>query len=334
MKKLYPIILAGGKGTRFWPLSSLKSPKYTLRIFGKKSLFEECFSRAKLLAREKCIHISTNKDQVKIINKKNLVIEPVGRNTAPAIGLAAVTLLKKDPEAVLVIMPADHLIKNKKSFAADVNKAYKFVLKNPDAFVTFGIKPNQASNEYGYIKLKTPACRQAWQTSNLKPVRVSQFIEKPNIKRAAKFIKSKNYFWNSGIFVFKAKTYLENLKKYNRKLYNGLTKGNVKNNFSKLPNISIDNAILEKAKSLFVIPAKFDWDDVGSWLALERHMKKDKSGNVVKGKHTGIKTKNTTIYNTEKRTVTTVGVEDLVIVQTKKAILVAKKDKLSLLKQI
>ncbi len=338
MNNVYVVILAGGKGERLWPLSTGSMPKYGLRTFGKTTLLQQAYKRARIALPKARILVVTQKAQVPFIKRqllflknKDILAEPVGRNTAAAIGLAAIKIAKEDPQGVMVVLPADHFMINAKGFSKAVHKAISEADK--DLLVTSGIKPTFASTGYGYIKIKAKGKRQ------LSPqiYNVERFIEKPNLNKAKKFLKGDNYLWNSGIFVWKAEVILKAIKKHMSKLGKALLeidkslggpryKEKLFNVYKDLKNTSIDYGVLEKSKNVKVIKTNILWDDLGTWEALTRICKKDKNGNVIKAHCKILDTTDSVIVGDSKHLIATLGVNNIVVVHTPGATLVCSRD--------
>jgi len=331
----YAIILAGGTGSRFWPLSRNTEPKQFLSVCSKKPMIEETIRRISPLIRKENIYIATNKKHKKQISKclkglkipqNNFLFEPSGRNTFPPIAVITKKLFANDPQAVISVLPCDHVIKKDKLFLKFLNQAIKAAQTNN--IITFGITPKRPETGYGYIKTYTSASR----VKGL--YKVEKFVEKPDFKTAQKYVKDERFFWNSGIFIFKAKTFLEEI----RRLYPGLYKKLIlEKNFSKLwlslPSTSIDYAVMEKTKNIAVLPADYGWLDLGSWKAIEEVHAKDKSGNIFKGENIDLGSQNSLIWGS-KRLIATIGLKDIIIVDTQDALLVCHKDKTQDVKKI
>lgn len=332
----HTVIMAGGVGERFWPKSSAKTPKQLLPISGKKTMIQETVNR--LGSAKKNTIIITNAIQRKEIVKQlpvlkpsNVVAEPCGRNTAPCIGYAALLVAKKDPEGVMVVLPADHVIADKKDFLNVLKNSVK-VASATDALITIGIKPDFPATGYGYIQVgKTLA-----ESDGISFSKVSRFKEKPNLKNACKYVESGKYLWNSGMFVWKAKVILDEIKTHLPKLYKSLKqldkaidkkdKKKIASIYEKMEKVSIDYGVMEKAKNVYVTGGDFGWDDVGSWSAVERLRDKDKKGNVKIGNVEVFDTKNCIIWG-DKGLITAAGVSDLVIVKQGDAFMVCDKNK-------
>ena len=329
------LILAGGSGTRLWPLSRSKHPKQFLKLDGEKSLLYQTTKRLISIFKSEDIIIITNEDykfyvesDLKDLNIKNIILEPKGKNTAPAIALGVryciENLRAKEDEAIF-LFPSDHIIKPIKKFINYIKKAEKIT---KDGFlVTFGIVPNKPETGYGYIKSSKKIKNEIYK--------VDKFVEKPNLKTAEKYLKEKNYYWNAGIFAFSIKTISNELRKNAPKIYKIFNKKFkiLLSNFKNMPNISIDYAIAEKSKKVAVVPMDLYWNDIGSWDALNEVMDKDKFDNISIGNVVNIDTKNTFIKG-NKRLIATIGIEDCFIIDTPDALLVAKKNKTQKVKDI
>lgn len=315
-----------------WPLSRALYPKQLLPLLGTKTMLQQTVSRinSNLPAIVVCqeIHRFLVKEQLEQvdIHDAKIILEPQGRNTAPAIALAAWQALKEDPQASILAMPADHLIIDTDGFLKKVELAA--TLSDQDLLVTFGIKPTYAETGYGYIKTGKLLSRGCF--------RVDKFVEKPDINIAQQYLSSGDYFWNSGIFLFKARVYLNELKKHQPEIYshckNSFQSSQIDNSFIrphkaefvKCPDESIDYAVMEKTEHAAIVPADIGWSDIGSWKSLWQASPKDQSNNVTHGDVITEKSHNCHIH-ADHRLVTTVGTQNLVIVETADAVLVADK---------
>lgn len=337
----YAVIMAGGRGERFWPKSRVSFPKQLLSLVNKKTLLENTLTRISPIIPQKQVYVSTNQHLQKNIKKilktnLNFIIEPLSRNTASAIGLAATYIIKKAPKAIMVVLTADHYIKDELKFQNIIKKSLSIAEKN-DVLITIGIVPNRPETGYGYIKSGEKYTNGFYS--------VLKFEEKPSLDKAQKMIKSGNFFWNSGIFVWSCQSILEEIKTYLPNLYTGLMKidkyiGTSKEEkikkevFESLESISIDYGIMEKSKKVLMAKSSFLWDDIGSWLSLERIYEKDKKGNIIVGKdNIAYDTNNSIIYN-EHGIITTLGVSNLIIVSTKDSVLILDKNKHQEVKKI
>jgi mannose-1-phosphate guanylyltransferase len=325
----YAVIMAGGSGSRFWPKSTKNKPKQCLSIYSDKPLIQETYERLTPLFPKENIYIITNKEMQeqmsRIVPQANFIIEPVARNTFGCISLACIELLKKDPDATILIQPSDHIYKEKEKYHNYIEQAIGLAKENK--IVTLGIKPTFPSTALGYIKYGEPF---KWG------YKVDTFKEKPNRRTAKEFLKSKTYLWNSGIYIFKASVMLQETKKIQPEAYNIINQiqngADLNQTFHQLPKISIDFAVSEKTKELAVIPAEMHWDDVGSWDAIERLFDKDEEGNTLAGKYIQIDSKDNIIYS--DKLIATVGIKDLAIIQSDKATLVCPKDRVEEVRDI
>ena len=341
------VIMAGGKGERFWPKSRMNMPKQFLSLTDDgKSMIQHTVERLKGLVDIQNMYIVTNEiykdlvlEHIPDIPKENIIIEPVAKNTAPCIGLAAIHIAKKNPDSKMIILPSDHLIKFNEIFI-DTLKIALDVVEKGDNLATIGITPNYPETGYGYINFTKGESFK--DSANI--YEVLRFVEKPNLEKAKEYLTSGEYLWNSGIFVWKASTILKNFKEYLPEIYEGLQKIGesintgkyeevLKKEFLNLPSESIDYGIMEKAKNIYVIPGNFGWDDVGSWLSLERINKTNQDGNVITGNVISIKTKNTIIQGSDKL-IATIGLEDIVIVDTDDVTLICHKNNTQEVKEV
>lgn len=333
---LYSIIIAGGRGERFWPKSRRSLPKQFLHLFGKKSLVELTHDRVKAfcpLERQRYVIpddlVSPLRTAMPGLKSRNLITEPEGKNTAIAIGLAAVRIIHDDPDAILVVLPADHLIADTGRFRANV--AFARTLAQQGHLVTFGVSPVRPETGYGYIE----AGDTLTTAGNLKAFSARGFTEKPSLEKAREYCARGNFFWNSGMFVWTAHSILRAIDAYMPELGESLrqfspfirTKKETRAKerlYQSVRPVSIDHGVMERAKNIAVVQADFDWDDVGSWLALERHSEKHLDNNAIFGKYVGVDTKNSIIW-TEGGMVATLGIRDLLVVRTGDTVLVCPK---------
>lgn len=345
-KNLYSIILAGGAGTRFWPLSREMSPKQLLKVFGTESLIWQTIKRILPLAPQEQIFVVSNKKlaeeiRTSLITEKEpfdnvgYLIEPLARNTAPAIGLAAAYLDKINPDAVMMILPSDHVINNNGVFLSALTQAA--TLAEAGYLVTLGLKPNKPETGFGYIKRGNAIEAPDMDDGPMRPYAVERFVEKPDRATAEEYLAAGDYYWNSGMFVFKASTVLAEFKRLIPGLYDVLQRFTAlpidqwdsdaaREIFCEAESISIDYGIMEKSDKVAVIPVDLEWGDVGSLIALGDFMEKDERGNAVCGNVIDVESKNSIIYG-EERLVATLGVEDLIVIDTHDATLVCPKDR-------
>ncbi len=346
---LKAVIMAGGKGERFWPKSRKGIPKQLLPITGRRTMIQETVARIKTLIKEKDIFIATGaslskevRKQLPRIRPENIICEPRGRDTAACLGLAAVTIARKDPGAIMVVLAADHLIGKKERFLKIVSAAARLAQERND-LITIGIKPSRPDTGYGYIKAGREI-KGLGGKERIKAYRVEKFLEKPDLRTAKRLVKSGKHLWNSGMFVWSCSAILEAIAEYMPELARGLKKivkflgtrreEQVKREvFSSLGKISIDYGVMEKADNVLIIKGDFPWDDVGSWNAVQRIHPLDRKRNVVLGLHKGIDSEGSLIIS-EKGMVGTIGVKDLVIISTEDATLVCPKSRIQEVKKL
>lgn len=277
-------------------------------------------------------YVSTIKEQVPQILKENFIIEPMIKETAACIGYSAVKLFKKDPEAVMIVLPSDHYIQDEDKFIETVKQGLN-IANFDNCLVTMGIKPTRPETAYGYIETGKRV-DEVWKIPTYK---IKRFTEKPNSEKAREFIDKGTYLWNSGMFIWKAAVLLKQYKKFLPEMYQCLKKISdyigdpeedriVEEEYNNIDGISIDYGILEKTWDVYVMESSFFWDDIGNWTALERYIPKDENGNSVKGKHKVLDSHNCILYG-GKRLIAALGVEDLIIVETDDVVLVCKKDR-------
>ncbi len=340
---LYAVILAGGSGTRFWPLSRHLYPKQLLRIMGGETLIQQTMRRVLGCVTADHILISTNSLQPESIRfqlaewkdalQNNFLLEPEGRNTAPAIALAAHHVMQRDPEGVMLVLPADHVIKEDTRFQAAVLLAVQ--LAEEGHLVTFGVKPIRPETGYGYIQPNRRV--RLGSKGPLTGYPVARFVEKPDAPTAKRYLRSGNYYWNSGMFVWRASVIVDELAHHQPALTRAvktlapMAKPNsVSEQFTraykKLPSISIDHGVMERSSRAAVIPVTFTWSDVGNWSSLEEVASLDRSHNVVSGNVVDLDSRNSVLY-ADRRVVATIGLSDMIVVDTADATLVCPKSR-------
>ena len=337
----YLLIMAGGVGTRLWPKSRKATPKQFQKIIGDETLLRTTFKRVlPLVTSVDHIFVSTNATSAKLVRKelpelpvKNLIIEPESRNTAPAMAVAAWLIAKRDPEAIVATAPSDHVVLKEKNFRVAIQQAIHVLQRDPNQLVAVGIKPTYPETGYGYIRIGRPSANAKVQSSKFKvqSFRVQEFVEKPDEKTAQKYLDSGDYLWNASYFVWRADYFLKLVKQHLPGVHKKLPE--YPRYFKTFPNVPVDTAIAEKTKNMVVVPADLGWSDIGSWSAVFDVMKAKKGENVVSGLHVGIDTKNCLIQGAD-RLIATVGMENMVLVDTGDVILVAKKDRAQDVKQI
>lgn len=343
---LHAVIMAGGSGTRFWPQSRRELPKQLLKLAGDRTMIQQTLDRCDGLVEEKNAWVVTNarqadrtREQLPGLPPDNVLVEPAARNTAPCIGLAAIHVLKRDPEAVMFVMPADHVIQPTSAFQEAARTAVSVVERDPEQLVLFGVPPTYPATGFGYIEREAPV------EGVDRAFRVQAFREKPDPETAEDYVQSGNFYWNCGIFCWKAATILKHLEQREADTYQRLCRvgdaigtdayaETLAAEFPEMNSISIDYAILEQASEVTVIEAPYEWDDAGSWLAVPRLIGKSDAGNTVQGLHVGVDTTNCIIRSTDDHLVATLGVDDLIVVHTSDATLVARREDSERVKEI
>ncbi len=334
----YAVIMAGGVGSRFWPRSRAKTPKQLLNIFGDRTMIQQTVDRIAGMISSENTMIVTNILQAEEIRKQltqlrseNILIEPVGRNTAPCIGLAAVHILKKDPQGIMAVLAADHLIRNPERFREQLEFAAG-IAERSETCVTLGIHPDRPVTGYGYIRFDPD---QSQSEKNCSANKVIRFVEKPDIEKAEQYIRSGEYLWNSGMFVWKASTIMNLIRELLPDLYRGLeviSRGIgtpdyeqiLQEVYHQLKPISIDYGVMERTREVWVVKSDFGWSDVGSWEEVYQLLNHDEYGNAVPLSHTLIRTRNS-FFSTGKH-VAAIGIENLILVETEDAILLCRRE--------
>jgi mannose-1-phosphate guanylyltransferase len=335
---LHAVILAGGSGTRFWPLSRAARPKQLLDLVGGRTMIQATVDRLAGLVPPERTMVVTNRslvepiaEQLPALARDRIVGEPCKRDTAPAIGLAALLVAQEDPDATLAVMPADHLIQPTEAFQLAILQAVAIVEERPETLVTFGIKPTYPAESFGYIERGERAAQNGPGV-----FAVRRFREKPARSVAEEYVAAGTFYWNSGIFVWKAKTILaaialyepqiaEHLANISRALSSPDAASILDREFTAIRGKSIDFAVMEQYQPVVVVEAPFVWDDIGSWQALARSVGTDEQGNAAVGKHLGIRTSGSIVRTTPDHLVVTLGLSDTVVVHTPEATLVASK---------
>jgi mannose-1-phosphate guanylyltransferase len=343
---LCALIMAGGKGERFWPLSTDKKPKQFLKLLGEETMIQMSVNRMIPLIPINRIFVVTDKKYVHLVREQlphlplqNIILEPLGRNTAPCIGLSAFIIQRYYQNASIIVVPSDHLIVDEDRFRETINLGYRFTEENEDVIVTIGMKPDRPETGYGYIKIDT--VQAVLGNNNIH--KVEKFVEKPDLDKATEYIHDKNYFWNCGMFLWKCSTILKLIEKYLKETYEVLneiaatSEGEfevcLNKKYPEVESISIDYAIMEKAENIYIIPSDFGWDDIGSWQAVERYRLKDCNNNICVGRTQNIHSNNNVIFSSEKHIVV-VGIDNVFVVESDDAIYIGKKEDLSKIKDI
>lgn len=340
MGQAYAVILAGGSGSRLWPLSRQHLPKQFLKLDGDDSLLQTTIERLSPIINDDSVLIVTQEAHAKgeayhALLPYRALFEPVGRNTAPAIALAAAYLMKEGDDPVMVVLPADHIIKDEMRFRAHLNTAIQAAQSGK--LVTFGIQPTRADTGFGYIKAHRGDDAQVYE--------VERFTEKPDHATAERFLKEGGYYWNSGMFVWRASAILAEIQRYLPEVHrivqailaesgSGATfQQAVEERFAAMPSISIDYGVLEKSDRVSLIPCDIGWNDVGSWQAVHEIFPKDDNGNVLQGNVIAVDCRNSLI-RAEKRLVAAIGIEDLCVVETADAVLISKSDQTQRVREV
>ena len=340
----YAILMAGGVGSRFWPASKASSPKQFLDVLGVgETLFQTTFKRLSKLIPAENIYVLTNKkyvemikNQVPQIKEDQIVPEPEMRNTAPSILLGAMKIFKQNRNAITVVAPSDHWIKDEDDFIDSLKKALESA--NDDRLITLGIEPAFANTGYGYIKFD--------KEEKAEVKKVEKFTEKPNEKKAEEFLEAGNYVWNAGIFIWKAKFIIESFEKYLPEMYELFIKGDklwntseekdfLMENYGKASNISIDYGILEKSDAVYVIPVDFHWSDLGTWSSVQNELPQDKDGNTtVNSQILAENSANNIISTSGKKIVVLKDLSDYIIVEDQEVLMIVPKSEEQEIKQI
>lgn len=348
MGLLRAVIMAGGSGTRFWPLSRQRAPKQFLRLFGQRSMLQQAFDRLRGLVPTRDVRVITGQHHQELVaaqlpelDPDQIVAEPTGRDTAPCLALAAALMVEEDPDARMLVLAADHLIPSVERFQTAVKAALELVDRHPAALVTFGIPPTRPATAYGYVRRGEPVL----ESHGVPIVRVQSFHEKPSEATARTYLDSGEYYWNSGLFCWRAQTLLDELERHAPDIRSGVAKiaaawntpdreATLASEFPQLRKISIDYAVMEHSSDVYMVEAPFAWDDVGSWLALERVLEPDGDQNVGIGERLSLDTRKCTLVSSPGHLVATIGVEDLIVVGTSDVTLVARREDEQTVKQL
>jgi mannose-1-phosphate guanylyltransferase len=343
---LCALIMAGGRGERFWPLSTEDKPKQFLQLLGEDTMLQMTVKRLeKLIPIEKIFivtgrkYVDLVKEQLPQLPERNIIIEPVGRNTAPCIGLSAFIIDKYYKDAAIAVLPSDHLIIDEDIFVKTINAAFQFVEHNNEAIVTIGMKPNRPDTGYGYIEYD-----KVYDNIDTYEVRdVKRFVEKPNLEKAVEYLKKGNFLWNGGMFIWKISTILNLTEKYLNKTYSILNEiaatdadefnSILDEKYELVDNISVDYGIMEKADNIYVIAGDFGWDDVGTWHSIERVREKDSYNNICTGKVKVIEGKDNIVFSNNKPVVIA-GLNDIFVIESENMVFVGSKKVIQDIKHI
>ena len=343
---LCALIMAGGKGTRFWPLSTEEKPKQFLNLIGEETMIQMTVNRIKPIIPIERVFVCTGemyvdlvKEQLPELPEQNIIVEPEGRNTAPCIALSAFVIKKYYKDANMIVLPSDHLISDEDEFRNVIKNADEFVKENKEAIITLGMEPTRPETGYGYIRYG----KDEKVINNHKVIKVDAFVEKPNKEKAKAYIKEGNYLWNGGMFLWSADNILNQIDKYSNDTYKALkdieTVANeeiqelINNNYHKTEAISIDYAVMEKSDSIYVVPSRFGWDDVGSWEALDRYREKDEKGNVLVGSAKVVDSHGNLVISSSHDIVVE-GLKDIYVIENDGKILVGHKSNVANVKEL
>ncbi len=346
--RVFAVIMAGGVGSRFWPKSREAMPKQFQNVFGDRSLYQRTYDRISEIVTPENTFVVTNRvqkaaatSQLPDLPEKNIIVEPFGRNTAPCIAAAASAISSVSEDGVMVVLPSDHLISQEDKFVTQMKDAVRLADKER-ALVTLGIKPTHPETGFGYIHFDPHTDKQDLLDHGGRSV--IEFREKPDVKTAIGFLESGEYLWNSGMFIWRVDVILEELRKnltHFGDFHSSLKDSFGNPDFAKLleefylrvPSISVDYAVMEKAKNVLTIPSNFIWSDVGSWDEVYKLGDRDSDGNSIKGDVVSVRSANNLIW-TEEKTFALVGIENLIVVETQDAVLICKRGESQGVKEI
>ena len=335
---LCALIMAGGKGTRFWPLSTEEKPKQFLNLIGDNTMIQMTVNRIKPIIPIERIFVCTGeryvhlvKEQLPELPERNIIVEPEGRNTAPCIALSAMVIKRYYKDATMVVLPSDHLIKNEDRNRTIILDGEKHLEENSNAILTLGMTPNRPETGYGYIKFTNNKVN----VNESEVIKVEKFVEKPSLEVAKEYLEDGSYLWNGGMFIWTADNIISQIREFSSSTYEALKEienieeeklqENINNNYRKTEAISIDYAVLEKSNDIYVIPSDINWDDIGTWKSVERYKEKDIDNNIITGNVKVIESKSNMAINNNKKVVM-IGIEDTMTVETDDAIFIVNKD--------
>lgn len=341
------LVMAGGRGERFWPLSTEEKPKQFLNLLGVDTMIQMTVKRLlKIIPIERIFIVTAEKymalirEQLPFLPVRNIIVEPVARNTAPCILFSAFLIEKYYKNATIAVLPSDHLIKDEEAFIKTLKSAEEFIKKEHNSIITLGIIPDRPETDYGYIKYNGAEEK----VQGFKIYHTERFVEKPNIETAKGYIKDGSYLWNSGIFVWKASTIKNLTKKFLPKTFESIReisdsfhKDNfnevLRSKYNQVDSISVDYGIMEKADKIYVIPSDFGWDDVGTWKSIERYIKKDIDNNVFIGQVMNFNSRNNLVVGDGKK-IALIGIEDIFVIDAKDILIIGRKNHLYEMKNI
>ena len=343
---LTALIMAGGKGTRFWPLSTDDKPKQFLRLISDRTMIQMTINRIKPIIPIERIFVCTGemyvdlvKEQLPELPDRNIIVEPEGRNTAPCIALSAMVIDRYYKNSNMVVLPSDHLINDEEEFRNTLLAADSFIREKDEAIVTLGMNPTRPEVGYGYIKYSNEVLK----SNDFRVIKVDAFVEKPNLDTAKKYLREGNYLWNGGMFIWSINNIINQIKMYSPNTYNSLInimevredklQETINSNYENTEATSIDYAVLEKSKDVYVIPSNFGWDDVGSWEALDRYREKDELGNVLVGESKVVKANNNLVISSSNKVVVE-GLSDIYVIENDGKVLVGHKSNVANIKEL
>ena len=343
---LTALIMAGGKGTRFWPLSTEEKPKQFLNLIGEETMIQMTINRIKLIIPIERIFVCTGemyvdlvKEQLPELPDRNIIVEPEGRNTAPCIALSAMVIDRYYKNSNMVVLPSDHLINDEEEFRNTLLAADSFIREKDEAIVTLGMNPTRPEVGYGYIKYSNEVLK----SNDFRVIIVDAFVEKPNLDTAKKYLRECHYLWNGGMFIWSINNIINQIKMYSPNTYNSLInimevredklQETINSNYENTEATSIDYAVLEKSKDVYVIPSNFGWDDVGSWEALDRYREKDELGNVLVGESKVVKANNNLVISSSNKVVVE-GLSDIYVIENDGKVLVGHKSNVANIKEL
>lgn len=343
---LTALIMAGGKGTRFWPLSTEEKPKQFLKLIGEETMIQMTVNRIKPIIPIERIFVCTSKmyvdlvkEQLPELSERNIIVEPEGRNTTPCIAVSAMVIDRYYKNSNMVVLPSDHLINDEEEFRNTILAADSFIKEKDEAIVTFGMNPTRPEVGYGYIKYSNEVLK----SNGFRVIKVDAFVEKPNLDTAKKYLREGNYLWNGGMFIWSINNIINQIKMYSPNTYNALInimkvredklQETINKNYENTEATSIDYAVLEKSKDVYVIPSNFGWDDVGSWEALDRYRDKDELGNILVGESKVVKANNNLVISSSNKVVVE-GLSDIYVIENDGKVLVGRKSNVANVKEL
>lgn len=341
------LVMAGGRGERFWPLSTEEKPKQFLKLLCEDTMIQMTVKRLlKIMPAERIFVVTAEKytalvkEQLPFLPERNIIVEPVGKNTAPCILFSAFFIEKYYKNVILAVLPSDHLIKDEEAFNNTLKGAEEFIEKEEDSIITLGIVPDRPETSYGYIKYR----KYEKKADSVQIYHAEEFVEKPDIKDAEDYIENGNYLWNSGIYVWKTSTIKNLTKKFLPSIYESIRRISTAfdtDNFNEvlgceygpIDSTSVDYGIMEKADQMYVIPSDFGWDDVGTWTSIERYRQKDADNNVSIGQVKNYNSRNNLVVGDGKK-IALIGMEDIFVIDSKDILLIGRKNHLCDVKNV